>query len=36
MQWNILLEMQKHGNKLPASESGFGFKMGRIIFDAKS
>jgi len=28
--------MEKHGNKLLSSESGFGFEIGRIIFDGES
>ena len=28
MQGNVLWEMEKHGYKLPASESGFGFEIG--------
>ena len=36
MQGNSLWEMEKHGNKLPSAESGFGFESGRIIFDSES
>ena len=36
MQGNSVWEMYKHGNKLPASERGFGFEIGRIIFDGES
>ena len=35
MKGNILWEMEKHGNKLPAAESGFGFEIGWIIFDGE-
>jgi hypothetical protein len=36
MQGNSLWEMQKHGNKLSFSESGFCFEIERIIFDGES
>ena len=36
MQGNRLWEMEKHGNKLPSAESGFGFEIERIIFDGES
>jgi len=33
MQGNSLWEMEKYGAKLPPSEHGFGFEMGRMRFD---